>query len=296
MSAPHPLHAATRAWPETNCYLDLWIELLHARGRDPLPLLGLALAMDWEADHFTFLKPDAGMVFELCGAVLHELALFDALSPQLQRQLARGAVPLLEVDAFFLPDTRGTAYRERHSKTTIAVLALDPAARRMEYLHNAGRFTLQGEDHEGLLAPTPLPPFAELVRFSAAEPAPADQRNAARALLRRHAATRAGADPVAAFAAALPGLMAGCAGDPQAIHALCFNTARQIGAAFGLLADHLAWLGQDPAPAAALADQAKVLQFQISRAARRGRDDPALGTTLEAMRGSWHGAVAAALG
>ena len=28
--APHPLHDAERIWPETNCYIDLWIETLHA--------------------------------------------------------------------------------------------------------------------------------------------------------------------------------------------------------------------------------------------------------------------------
>ncbi|MDT7950871.1 MAG: DUF1839 family protein, partial [Acetobacteraceae bacterium] len=60
---PHPLHSATRPWPETNCYLDLWIELLHALDRDPTPLLGVAAALEWEADHFTFLKPSAGDIF-----------------------------------------------------------------------------------------------------------------------------------------------------------------------------------------------------------------------------------------
>ena len=29
---PHPLHDSGRDWPETNCYVDLWIELLHGRG------------------------------------------------------------------------------------------------------------------------------------------------------------------------------------------------------------------------------------------------------------------------
>ena len=29
---PHRLHGPDRMWPETNCYVDLWIELLHALG------------------------------------------------------------------------------------------------------------------------------------------------------------------------------------------------------------------------------------------------------------------------
>ena len=33
----HFSHAGERIWPETNCYLDLWIETLHALGLDPVP-------------------------------------------------------------------------------------------------------------------------------------------------------------------------------------------------------------------------------------------------------------------
>ena len=29
----HPLHGADRTWTETNCYVDLWIELLPERHR-----------------------------------------------------------------------------------------------------------------------------------------------------------------------------------------------------------------------------------------------------------------------
>jgi hypothetical protein len=33
----HFSHAGERIWPETNCYLDLRIETLHALGLDPVP-------------------------------------------------------------------------------------------------------------------------------------------------------------------------------------------------------------------------------------------------------------------
>ena len=36
------LHALDRDWPETNCDLDLWIELAAARGFEPEALLGFA--------------------------------------------------------------------------------------------------------------------------------------------------------------------------------------------------------------------------------------------------------------
>jgi hypothetical protein len=282
---PHPLHGPDRVWPETNCYLDLWIELLHATGRDPLPLLGLGAALEWEGDHFTFLKPAAGELQALAGAVLQELALWDATEAQVATQLGRGAVVLLEVDAFFLPDTAGAAYRERHTKTTIAITAMDPAAGWVEYFHNAGMFRLAGEDYAGIFTPTLLFPYAELVRFI--PPPPGAARDAARRLLARYAASRRGGNAVERFAADLPGLMAGMAGDPLRIHALCFNTARQFGGAVGLLADHLAWLGEDGSGAARLAALAKTLQFQVSRAARRRPDDPAVAATLRGMAAEW---------
>ncbi len=78
---PPPLHAADRPWPETNCYLDLWIGLLHALGQDPRPVLGVA-ALDWEGDHFTFLKPCAADLQRRTGAVLQELALWDETEAQ----------------------------------------------------------------------------------------------------------------------------------------------------------------------------------------------------------------------
>ena len=82
------------------------------------------------------------------------------------------------------------------------------------------------------------------------------------------------------------------AGDAARIHALCFNTTRQLGSSFGLLADHLEWLGQDGRDAAWLAERAKALQFQISRAARRGRPDPAIGASLQEMASVWERCMA----
>ncbi|HEY8050190.1 MAG TPA: DUF1839 family protein, partial [Ramlibacter sp.] len=36
----HSLHSPQADWPEKNCYIDLWIELLHALGLEPLALPG----------------------------------------------------------------------------------------------------------------------------------------------------------------------------------------------------------------------------------------------------------------
>ena len=278
----HRLNDPARTWPETNCYLDLWIGLLHAAGQDPLPLMGVAAGMAWEGDHFTFAKPCAADLFTLTGVVLQEMALWDDMEAHVAAQVARGAAPMPEVDAFFLPDTAD--HGRQHSKTTIAIVAIDPAAQALDYVHNGGLFRLAGDDYAGVLRQTPLFPYAEIARLPAAPPAP--QRAAARAVLTRLAAARGPGNPVEAFAAALPGLLAR-PGMSEKVHLLCFNTARQLGAGFGLLADHLAWLGLDGAPAALLSEQAKTFQFQLARAARRGRHDPALDAALAGMAASW---------
>ena len=66
--AAHPLHDADREWPETNCYVDLWIELLHARGLEPEAMLGFTLRQDFEGDQFTFFKPPLADLEALYGA------------------------------------------------------------------------------------------------------------------------------------------------------------------------------------------------------------------------------------
>lgn len=50
----HALHRGERAWPETNCYADLWIEVLHAFGYDPHASLGFTIASDFEGDQWLF--------------------------------------------------------------------------------------------------------------------------------------------------------------------------------------------------------------------------------------------------
>ena len=46
----HPIHGEDRAWPETNCYTDLVVEMAHALGFDPVAMLPCTLAVDFEGD------------------------------------------------------------------------------------------------------------------------------------------------------------------------------------------------------------------------------------------------------
>ena len=58
----HLIHGEQRVWPETNCYTDVIIELLHGLGREPIAALPFAFAIDFEGDQWTFFKfPDSDL-------------------------------------------------------------------------------------------------------------------------------------------------------------------------------------------------------------------------------------------
>ncbi len=130
---PHRLHDAERHWPQSNCYVDLLIEVMHAAGHEPVAALGFTVGQDFEGDQFTFFKFPTADLNRLAGLDIQELAIFDRLEGHALTQIERGRLPLVEVDAFYLPDTGGISYRSHHSKTTVGINALDPAARRMAY-------------------------------------------------------------------------------------------------------------------------------------------------------------------
>jgi hypothetical protein len=191
----HALHDLERDWPETNCYVDLWIEFLSARGQEPLAGLGFTCLIDFEGDQFTFFKPPAQDLKLLYGADILELAIYDDVVVHCAEQVARGRMPMIELDAYYMPDTKGLTYRAEHSKTTIGINAIDGEARRVAYFHNAGYFVAEGEDFDGLFSRLPqqqgradaLFPYCEFVKLSAA-PCSAGVPALARALLDGHLA------------------------------------------------------------------------------------------------------------
>ena len=296
---PHALHAADRHWPETNCYVDLWIELLHGRGLVPEALLGFTLRQDFEGDQFTFFKPPAADIDRLYGLEIHELAVYDGLERHAVLQSARGCPVLVEVDAIHLPDTAGTTYGRAHAKTTIGILALDPAARTLDYLHNAGRFALSGADYDGIFGPATLPPYAEFVKAGAPPLPETALRATALDLLRRHRARATRLNPILAFQEALSASADALVQRSLAVfHAYAFNTTRQLGANFELLGSHLRWLDgaadlKEAAEAAeALAQEAKTFQFQLARAFHR-RAAQGLSARLDKAAGQYEAVFAA---
>jgi hypothetical protein len=281
----HVLHDETRDWPETNCYVDLWIELLAARDLAPEAALGFTLVQDWEGDQFTFFKFPLRDLEALYGAIVQELSIYDSVEAHLIEQVARGRAVLIEVDGFYLPDTRGVSYRRQHTKTTIAVNRIDPVARQLEYFHNAGFFALDGEDYGGVFTQLPqqqrddiLFPYVEFVRFDGEALQDQALRAAALAGLREHFARRPERNPVRSFTEVIKVQTEAVARRaPDFFHAYAFNTLRQLGANFELCGSHLEWLFPDRdaehavAACKAISSGAKSLQFQLARAVARKR-------------------------
>ena len=292
--AQHMLHGQDRDWPQTNCYTDLWIEMLHAMGHEPRAGLAFTLAQDFEGDQFTFFKFPLEDLSLLYGVETTELAIYDSVEAHCAAQIARGRPVLVEVDGFFLPDTRGVSYQLEHTKTTIGVNALDPAARQIDYFHNEGYFTLSGEDYDAVFGkangPHTLFPYVEFVKLGG--PVSDDMRAAARALLARHFARRPRANPIAAFGARFAEhAQAVGAREPAFFHKYAFNTLRQLGANFELCAAHLDWLdaaafADAATEARALSSGAKVLQFQLARATARKKYE-ALEPAVAPLAAAW---------
>lgn len=298
----HALHSGERAWPETNCYVDLWIEVLNTSGAAPEAMLGFTLAQDFEGDQFTFFKVPLEDLEALYGIRATELAIYDRVERHVEVQIARGRLCLIEMDSFYMPDTRGTAYRQEHGKTTVAINRLDVAAKRVEYFHNAGYFQLEGEDFDGLFqqhlteSDPPFLPYAEFARFPEKPADEAHLRTTARRLAGFHFSRRPRENPIRAFASVFPQQVEAVAERPFGFfHKYAFNTLRQVGANFELAADHLVWLSPDFAAAAEdarrISDAAKSVQFQLARAVARRKFEP-LQAALDPAADAWDSMMA----
>lgn len=296
---PYALHDQERMWPETNCYVDLWIEVLSAAGVAPEAMLGFTLTQDFEGDQFTFFKVPLEDLEQLYGIRVTELAIFDTVENHVREQIARGRLCLVEMDSFFMPDTQGVGYRQEHGKTTVGINRLDTTNRVMDYFHNGGFFRLEGDDFDGVFqrnlpeGTMPFLPYTEFAKFPATYPSSAHLRETAQSLLRRHFARRPEANPIAEFSSIFPKQVEAVAERPFGyFHKYAFNTLRQFGANFELLASHLKWL-DETAHAAAIAEAlkisecAKTVQFQLARAVTRKKFDP-LATALDPAIAAWN--------
>lgn len=245
-----PLHSDTAIWSETNCYADLWIELLHALGLEPRAMLGFTVAIDFEGDQWTFFKPSHDDLYALYGIDVQELTVWRPLLDHAREFLAAGKLISVETDSHWLPDTAGTDYRTRHGKTTVVLNDLDVEGERLGYFHNAGYFELQGEDFRRLFRldasadSTYLPLFAEFIRTDRlVRRDPGELGELASRSLYRWLDRRPKDNPVVRFAerfaADLPSLRER---GLDHYHLWAFGTIRQLGSAAELTARHLEWL------------------------------------------------------
>jgi hypothetical protein len=295
----HPLHTSERMWPETNCYIDLWIEVLASMGLPPEAMLSFTLTQDFEGDQFTFFKVPLEDLEDLYGIRVTELAIFDQVENHVEIQLQRGRLCLLEMDSFYMPDTQGVGYRKEHGKTTVAINRIDQQNRSLDYFHNTGFFRLEGEDFDGLfqrhLSPEnpPFLPYTEFAKFPERPVSPQHIRTVAERLLALHFARRPSENPIAAFARVFPAQVEAVADRPFGFfHKYAFNTLRQFGANFELAASHLQWLGGEQRfgdaqhHALRISEVAKSVQFQLARAVTRRKFD-ALAHVLDPATDAW---------
>lgn len=302
----HALHDEQRAWPESNCYVDLWIEVLHSLGLDPHACLGFTFGIDFEGDQFTFFKPPLYDLQQLYGIEVQELSIWRSLLEHFAEQAARGRLVLPEVDAYFLPDTRGTDYRTHHSKTTIAVQELDRANQRLGYFHNGGYHCLSGDDFAGLLrlqaevSPEVLPPYVEFAKLDALKRRPESELVAlAVELMRGHLDRLPRENPVIRFEERFREHLSWLRGEGgAAFHAFAFATLRQLGACFELAASFVRWLeargekgiGPSAPSFESIATAAKALLLKTARAAATKKPfDPT--SLLHEMASSWTAAT-----
>ena len=301
----HPIHVQDSNWPETNCYVDVWVELLHAWGFEPIAALPFTFAIDFEGDQWTFFKFPHADLRELFGLDVQELAIWRPLVDHIEEQVALGHPVLVELDSFYLPDTVGTAYQREHVKSTVAVNAIDVANERLGYFHNQGYHALHGNDfgnvfHSRCLKDiTLLPPYVEFVKRRGRDvPRGNDLLQTSLGLLRRQLPLVPLTNPFVAFKNRFESDLKWLALENlDMFHRYSFATLRQFGACFELAATYLKWLhqqninGTEEAIHAftVLSTGAKTLQFQLARAMTRKK--PLDLSALDTLATTWHNAL-----
>ena len=300
---PHIIHTQERDWAETNCYVDIWIELLHALGHEPIAALPYTLAIDFEGDQWTFFKFPLADLYTLYGLDVQELAIWKPLVTHVEEQVKRGRPVLVELDSFYLPDTAGSAYRIAHVKSTVAVTEIDVANNHMGYFHGQGYYHLDGDDFidvfrlRGEPEPAVLAPYVEFVKIR--EPGGGDTLlERSLGLLRHQLALLPQTNPFAKFkpqfAEDLEWLKQQ---DLETFHQYSFATLRQFGACYELAANYLNWLRAGGEAQLediiqnirSISETAKVYQFQLARTVSRKKSLDL--SPLDSMAQYWDAAM-----
>ena len=298
----HLIHGAERTWAETNCYVDVLVELLHGLGYEPAAALPFTLGIDFEGDQWSFFKFPHEDLFALYGMEIQEFNPWRSRAQHVETQVGLGRPVLVEMDSFFLPDTAGTAYKLAHVKSTIAVNAIDIEQRYLGYFHGQSYYELTGQDFidifqlGGLVHERMLPPYIEYVKLLNLHEVPRGKAlvDASLVLLRKHLQLIPRDNPFVrfkdAFARDFDWLLTQ---EMETFHLYSFATFRQYGACFELVETYLKWLqqqGQQNLDAAiqafaTISNNTKAFQFQLARAMARKR--PIDLAPLDEMAAAW---------
>ena len=282
------LHAKDRIWAETNCYVDVLIELIHSLGFDPRAGLAFSLAVDFEVDQWTFFKYPHEDLYTLYGMDVIELNPWVSLLQHVEEQVGAGRPVLVEMDSFYLPDTLGTAYQSVHTKTTIAVNTIDAKAGSMGYFHGQAYYELSGPEFrdifqvDGLVHERMLPPYIEVVKLTKNSTDVQDDELTTQSIasLRTQLERLPAHNPFDLFRARFEKDLEWLASEPmETFHGYSFATLRQYGACFELAANYLDWLaargetGLDTTARtyAEISEIAKTVQFKLARTLARKR-------------------------
>lgn len=303
----HPYHSGDRAWLETNCYVDVWIELVHALGLDPAASLPFTVGLDFEGDQWLFYKQPSADLYDLYGLDVQELQIYRSFLDHASYQVEHGRIVLVEVDAHYLPDTRGVSYHIEHTKTTIGIETLDVEGQRLGYFHGAGYHELSGDDFAGVFwlkrpqSDEDLAAYTEFVKLERMRRLLAPELlSRSVALLGNHLERVPKENPFARFGASLQRDLDALRGQSEAAyHQYAFATLRQCGSCFELASSYMAWLmahgerGLEPVRDGfdSISSAAKGIQLRAARAVLQGRPYSA-DSAIETMASSWSRAIA----
>lgn len=302
---PHPIHGEDRIWLETNCYTDLWVELLNGLGFEPIAALPFTLAVDFEGDQWTFFKFPIADLTELFGLDIQELTIWNSLIHHIDEQVKRNRPVVVELDSYFLPDTHGTAYKIAHVKSSVAVVEIDIKATKMLYFHNKGFYALEGQDFEDIFSLNGqesdriLPPYVEYVKINEQHQLNDDERrDITLKLVKKHLGFAPTDNPFLKFKERLAGDLPFIQEqDISYFHEYSFANMRQFGASFELAATLCKWLADQGIEGLSepetqfleIANKAKAFQFQLARSVNRKK--PLDLSTLDSIADNWQAAM-----
>lgn len=301
----HRIHSQDRDWAETNCYVDVLIELIHALGHEPIAAMAFTLSADFEGDQWTFFKFPLTDLYELFGLDVQELVPWQSLVQHIETQIELGKPVLVELDSYYLPDTSGTAYKSEHVKSTVAITEIDIHELHMGYFHGQGYYHLDGDDFLDIFRmreecdPGILPPYIEYIKIRDISKNKKLLLDASIQSLHRQLRLVPDSNPFYRFKERFENDVIMLSDKSMDLfHKYSFVTLRQFGACFELSANYIQWLtsnGESGLEEAQtnlkqISELAKVYQFQLARSLARKK--PLDLSPIDRMAKNWETAIA----